>query len=364
MTVAVAPEHGRAFASLAMQLHGEHPSFVPMLDAAYKQLHSRKNPFWKHARAERFVARQGGKVVGRIAACVDDDLRAAAPGCGVIGFFDTIDDQEVADALFAAAYAWLRNNGCTRARGPLQYSIHDTGGLLVDGFDTPAVVDTTWNPAYYGTLWDRAGWKGAQDMLAAAGALETGGPARGKRFAERARRKGASVRPIDIARFDDEVETLRRVYNAAWGDNWGHVPIAHDDFLYKARDLKAVHDPDLLRIAEVDGEPVGMFLGLPDLNGIVKRFSGKLFPWAWWHLLRAKKKCRRNRVVAMGVIPGYRMRGIEALLMHDAYTAFGDRYQWSEASWVLADNAPMLNGLAMYQLFPYKRWRIYERELS
>ena len=166
-----------------------------------------------------------------------------------------------------------------------------------------------------------------------------------------------------MRKFDEEVELLRRIYNAAWADNWGHVPIGHEDFLYKARDLKAVHDPDLLRIAEVDGEPVGMFLGLPDLHGIVKRFRGKLFPFAWWHLLRAKKNASRCRVVAMGVIPGYRRRGIEAMMMNASFRAFGPRYRWCEASWVLADNAPMLNGLAIYNLFPYKRWRLYERDL-
>jgi GNAT superfamily N-acetyltransferase len=293
---------------------------------------------------------------------VDRDLLSRAPGCGVVGFFDSADDAEAAATLFDAAEAWLSERGCNRARGPLNYSIHDTAGMLVEGFDTPPVVDTTWNPPHVPRLWETRGYRGTRDLLGLSGLLERDGPERARVFAERARRQGASVRPLDLRRFAEDVEVAREIYNAAWDDNWGHVPVGREEFLFKAKDLKAVLDPDLVRIAEADGKPVGFMLALPDLNVAAKASGGRLLPWGWLRLLRARK-CGRCRVAAMGVLPGYRKRGIEALLLSDSFAAIGDRYPWCEASWVLADNLTLLNGLALYNLRPYKRWRLYEKDL-
>lgn len=366
--VDVRPVAGRrdraTFRDLPARLHAGHDAFVPMLDAALAAvLDRRRNPFWTHAEAREWIASVKGVPVGRIGACVDRDLLARAPGCGVVGFLDAPEDPAAARALFATAEAWLRERGCTRARGPLNYSIHDTAGVLVDGSDAPPTVDTTWNPPYVPRLWEENGWRGARDMLGAAGNLETGGPERARRFAERVRRQGVSVRPLDFARFDADVAAIREVYNAAWDANWGHVPVGAAEFAYKAKDLKAVLDPDLVRLAEQDGRVVGFFLGLPDLNPAIARSGGRLLPLGWWRLIRAKRTARRVRVLALGVVPGHRARGVEALLLSDSFAAIGARYPWCEASWVLEDNAAMMNGLALYSLYPYKRWRLYEKGL-
>jgi GNAT superfamily N-acetyltransferase len=368
VTLAVRAAESRAdrrlFRDLPQRLHGREPAFVPMLDAAFHAVMAKANPFWRHAESAEWLAFRDGRAVGRIGACVDKELLARAPGCGILGFFDAAEDAEAARALFSVAEAWLRERGIARARGPLNYSIHDTAGLLVEGFSTPPTVDTTWNPEYVPRLFEEAGYRGAHDLLGLAGNLEIGGPERARRFAERAKRQGASVRPLDLSRFAEEVETVRTIYNAAWDENWGHVPIDREEFLYKAKDLKAVVDPDLLRIAEADGKPVAFLLALPDLNVAVRASRGRLLPWGWLRLLRARRRGGRCRVAAMGVLPGYRVRGLEALLLSDSFAAVKSRYAWCEASWVLADNLALLNGLALYNLRPYKRWRLYERDLA
>lgn len=354
----------RLFRDLPARLYGGDKAFVPMLDPAFAAaMDRRKNPFWRHAEGAEWLAFRDGTPVGRVGACVDGDLLTRTPGCGVVGFFDCADDALAANALFGTAEAWLRDRGCERARGPLNYSIHDTAGTLVEGFDTPPTVDTTWNPAHVPRLWEEGGFRGVQDLLGLSGALEVKGPERAHRFAERAKRQGASVRPFDLRRFEEEVEVARKIYNAAWDGNWGHVPIGREDFLYKAKDLKAILDPDLVRIAEADGAPVGFLLALPDLNVAAKASRGHLLPWGWLRLLLSKR-CGRCRVAALGVLPGYRVRGIEALLLSDSFEAIGDRYPWCESSWVLADNKALLNGLALYNLAPYKRWRLFEKVLT
>lgn len=353
----------RLFRDLPARIYGDDPAFVPMLDPAFHAvMDRRKNPFWRHAEGSEWIAFRDGTAVGRVGACVDEALLARTPGCGVVGFFDCADDPEAARALLGAAEAWLRERGCDRARGPLNYSIHDTAGTLVEGFDTPSAVDTTWNPPHLPRLFEEGGYGGVQDLVGVSGMLEHLGPERARRFAERARRQGATVRPLDLRRFEEDVEVARTIYNAAWDGNWGHVPIDREEFLFKAKDLKAVLDVDLVRIAEVDGQAVGFMLALPDLNVAAKRSRGHLLPWGWLRLLRAKS-CGRCRVVALGVLPGYRVRGIEALLLSDSFAAIGHRYPWCEASWVLDTNLTLLNGLALYNLHPYKRWRLYEKRL-
>jgi len=355
----------RTFRDLPTRLHGSDPAFVPLLDAAFAALMDRKrNPFWRRARSREWLAWDGNRPVGRIGACRDEALFDAVPGTGSTGFFDCGDDPEVARALFDAARSWLAKQGCSRVRGPLNYTIHDTAGLLVEGFTTPPVIDTTWNPPYYQALWEGCGWRGAKDLLGAEGPISAGTPPRAARFAKIARRKGIKVRPLDLARFDDEVARIWEVYNEAWVSNWGHVAISLEEFAFTAKDLRPVLDPGLVRVAEHDGAVVGFMLGLPDLNPAIRRSGGRLLPFGWWRILRSHKRCRRVRVVALGVVPSHRMRGVEALLLSESFQAIEGRYDWSEASWVLADNSAMLNGLALYRLTPYKRWRLYECELA
>jgi GNAT superfamily N-acetyltransferase len=298
-----------------------------------------------------------------VGACRDLDLEERTPACGVVGLFDSTDDREVAGQLFETAEGWLRERGCTSARGPLNYSIHDTAGLLVEGIDTPPVVDTTWNPAYYAGLWEARGWEPAIETLGAEGPVGAPSWERAHRFARRAERRGISVRRLDMSRFKEEVERIRILYNDAWEGNWGHVPVGKEEFAFKAKDLEPAIGGEMVHIAECDGKPVGFMLCLPDFNVPIKRSGGRLLPLGWLRLLRARRTVKRCRVAAMGVVPGYRNRGVEALLMSRSLADLESLFSWVEASWILADNAAMINSLQVYSLEPYKRWRIYEKRL-
>ena len=369
MSLEVKPVTGRTgrklFYRLPERLYGDAPCFVPALDKTFFDLLNRKkNPFWKQAVGQEWLCWRGDELVGRIGACRDEALFERHPGMGAIGFFESVDDKDVAGALFDTAEAWLRDKGCTSARAPLNYSIQHTGAVLVEGFDTPPCIDTTWNPPYYGALWDAHGWTGAKDLFAMGGHLEYMGPERGRRFAKRVERRGVKIRRLDLSRFQEEVEQGRQVYNEAWDDNWGHVPIGKEEFAWRAKDMRAVFDPALVKIAEAEGKPVGFLFAMPDLNEAIKRCKGRLLPFGWWHLLRAKKVCDRLRTYVLGVVPGYRKRGIEAALLIAAYTDKGERYTWHEASWLLEDNDAIINAMKIYGVEIYKRWRIYEKNLA
>ncbi|MEE8104424.1 MAG: hypothetical protein V3T86_02700 [Planctomycetota bacterium] len=366
ITPASSKRDQKIFRLLPDRLHGSYPAYIPMLRMSVAAVLDRKrNPYWKSAEACEWIAWRGSQAVGRIGACVDEHLKGVMPGMGAVGFFDCEDDAETARALFATAESWLKERGITHARGPLNYCIHDTAGVLVEGFDTPPAIDTTWNPSYYGALFEQAGYIGAMDMLATAGPLEYGGPNRLEKFANLARKRGVTVRTLDYSDFDAEAERLRVVYNEAWSENWGHVPIPKDEFLHKARDMKMIMHRDLVMLAEKDGDIVGLVLLIPDLNTVSKRFGGKLLPFGWWHLLRAKHVESRVRCVLLGVVPSHRVRGTVALLLEEVYTHGLKRYHtWAEASWVLADNKSMLNALALHHMVPYKRWRLYEKALA
>ncbi|NJN14271.1 MAG: hypothetical protein HC813_01025 [Planctomycetes bacterium] len=214
--------------------------------------------------------------MGRIGACHDEALAAAVPGMGAVGFLDAPEgDGEAAPALFETALGWLRERGLKGVRGPLNYSIHDTAGVLVEGFDTPPTIDTVWNPPYYDRLWSAAGFTNAQEMIGAAGMLQLDGPERIHRFADLARKRGVTVRPLELKRFREEVDSICEIYNRAWAANWGHVPIRKEEFAYKAKDFKAVLDPDMIRLAELEGEMIGIYLALPDLNVAIRRCKAK-----------------------------------------------------------------------------------------
>ncbi|MCZ6788124.1 MAG: hypothetical protein O7E54_13265 [Planctomycetota bacterium] len=353
----------RLFRDLPERLFGNDPAFVPPLRHAFDALlNRRRNPYWKHAEAQEWLAWRDGECVGRIGACFDRQLTARAPGTGSVGFFESVDDAAVARALFETAEGWLGGHGLDRARGPLNYSVHDTAGLLVDGFDTPPTVDTTWNPPFYVGLWEGHGWEGATDLLGTAGPVRKGGSDRVRRVADMAKKRGVVARPLDFSRFKEEMGRLLDIYNAAWDENWGHVPISREEFFFKASDMKAIVDRKTVWLAEKDGKTIAFLLTLPDLNVAIKKSRGRLLPFGWWRLLQAKRG-GRLRVVLMGVLPGHRVRGVEVLLLNACYGGMGDRYDWAEASWVLESNKTLLNGLEEHSLLPYKRWRLYEKRI-
>ena len=341
---------------------------APLRMDVRKLLDKKANPFYQHADAEYFLAERNGKVVGRIAAIRNDNHGKAWPEethVGFWGFFECINDQAVADALFAAAAAWLKKEGLTVMRGPASPSTNDECGLLVDGFDTPPVVMNPHNPRYYVDLVDRAGFTKAMDLLCYEGGGDESPPP--PRIIEMSRklaaRYGITLRKLDMSKFEEEVELVKQVYNSAWEKNWGFVPMTDAEIDFLAKALKPVVVPELVVFAEMKGKLIGMGVSIPDFNVALKHNpSGRLFPFGLLKILWYRRKIGRLRTLILGVMPEYRRTGADALMYEWTWREGKKKgYLWGEASWLLESNDAILNGMTKLGFREYKRLRMYDK---
>jgi GNAT superfamily N-acetyltransferase len=353
-----------AFIDLPYRLHRGDPLFTPMLRRDVRTvLDPARNPFFEHAERQLFLARAGERVVGRIAA-IHDRLHEETHrdrAC-FFGYFECVDEPSVAGALFDAAAGWARAKGALSLRGPLNPSINDEAGLLVDGFETPPVLMMPHNPRYYPRLVESAGFRKAKDLLAF--------QSTGTRLPERlitatdvvGRRYGVTCRPIAMKRFAAEIEEIKRLFNAGWERNWGYVPLTDREIDHLASQLKPLVVPELVVFAERAGEAIGFAAAIPDLNVALRRNpSGRLFPGIL-KVLWAARRITRIRVLLLGVLPEWRGKGVDALLYRRIWEEGRKKgYDWAEAGWILEDNQPMINGLNRMGFEVYKTYRIYER---
>ena len=328
-----------------------------------KMLDRKKNPFYKHAEMETFLAERDGKIVGRIAAIINHNHnREHEENIGFFGFFECFDDQDVANALFDTAATWLRTKGVTAMRGPVSPSVNDEYGLLVDGFDLPPAILMVYNPPYYQKLIENYGFKKAKDLYAYHVHSNKVFTDKLKRVSEIVRNKsGVVFRSLDMKRFDEEVKTIRDLYNKGWSRNWGEVPMTEEEFNYVANDLKAIVDPSIVIIAEVRGKPVGFGMSLPDYNMILKdNKRGWLIP-GLLRVLLFRKRIDFCRIVILGVVPEFLNSGIGGVLFYEtAVRAVANGYPHGEASWVLEDNVMMNRGAELLRGDKWKTYRIYD----
>lgn len=303
---------------------------------------------------------------GRISAIINHAHNAFwKDKVGFFGFFESKNDQAVATALLEAAKKFLKEQGLDTMRGPMNFSTNEECGLLVDGFDTPPAVMMTHNPPYYANLFESTGLQKAKDLLAYQmfeGELSDRVRSIGRKLEERMEIR---FRFFNLKDFKNEVERFKIIYNSAWEENWGFVPMTDAEIDVMAESLKMVLDPRLIQFAETnDGQAVGFILALPDLNVIFKKLNGSLFPFGIIRLLLGKHKVKRARVLAMGVLPAFRKRGIDTVLYLRAYEAGTTAgYSWGEFSWVLEDNELMASAAAGMGAKAYKTWRIYEKRI-
>jgi GNAT superfamily N-acetyltransferase len=355
-----------AFVALPYALHRDLAGWTPMLRRdARAVLDPASNPFYDHAERELFLARSGSRVVGRIAA-IHDRLHEEthADGVGFFGFFECVDDPAVASALFDVAAGWLRARGRGILRGPVNPSINDEAGLLVDGFDTPSVLMMPHNPRYYPALVEAAGFRKVKDLLAFQ-STRTALPARLVAATDVVgKRHGIACRPIDMKRFPAEVALVKRLFNAGWERNWGYVPLTDREVDHLAAQLKPLVVPDLVAFAERQGVPIGFAAAIPDMNVALRANpSGRLFPGILRVLWRARH-LTRLRVILLGVLPEWQGRGVDALLYRHVWERGRARgYDWAEAGWVLEDNHAMINALVRMGFEVYKAYRLYERPI-
>ncbi|MBN9789300.1 N-acetyltransferase [Pseudonocardia sp. TMWB2A] len=368
----------RAFVELAYRLNAHDPNWVPPLkDEVYGLLNRKKNPWFDHGKQQLFLAERGGRVVGRISAHIDTlalqqpPEQGMGPGVGNWGMLEA-EEEETAAALIAKAEDWLRGEGMTRALGPISISIWDEPGLLVEGFNTPPTVMMGHNDPAYGGWIERAGYSGVQDLYTYALPIENGFPELVNRIVAMGEKSGKiRIRHVDKSRFNEEAALIMAILNNAWSDNWGFVPMTDREIAYAGKKLKPLVYEDLIRIAEVDGEPVAFMMTLPDLNEKIKDFGGSLFPFNWAKLLwwLRKPQVTKMRVPLMGVVKklqGTRMASQLAMMLiefirRDAVTKYGATQ--GDFGWVLASNGPMVSvGEAVGGKID-RIYRIYEKTL-
>ena len=348
-------------------VYRDSPSWVPPLLMDRRKLVDRKkNPFYKHAEAEFFLARKNGHVVGRIAAIVNHNhTKEHGEATGFFGFFECVEDQAVADALLEAAENFLRQHGMRAMRGPASPSVNDEYGLLIHGFEHPPVVLMPYNPPYYATLLERHGLAKIRDLVSYLLSQDTVMSDKLQRVTQRVKeRQGITVRSLNMKDFDNELERVKVIYNTAWAKNWGAVPMTDDEIMAMAADLKSVIVPEVVLFAEKEGKTVGFALSIPDLNIPLKyNTRGYLLPGILCLLLH-KKKINLVRVIALGVLPEYLNSGLAGVLFYEtAVRAKPLGYDFGEAGWVLEDNVQMVRSAELMNGKAYKKYRLYEKVL-
>lgn len=354
------------FIKLPFTLYRDDPNWVPHLISERKAFFDRKkNPFYRAAKTRLFLARRRGKYVGRIATCINfNHNEYHQEKVGFFGFFDVINDSEVADVLFRVAMITIKAEGMERMIGPANFSTNHEVGMLVEGYDSPPAVMMTYNKPYYNELAEKFGLRKIKDLLAFRIDRETEFDPRLVRVAERIRtREGIVFRTLDMKEFDAEVERINEIYNQAWLKNWGFVPMSKDEFRHMAKDMRQIVDPNLVFIAEVDGKPVGFILSLPNINQALIHTNGRLFPTGLikllWHT-KIKNKVDSVRIITMGIIPEYQKRGLDSLFYLETFKVGPEHgYNWGEMSWILEDNVMMLRAVENMGGRLYKRYRMY-----
>jgi GNAT superfamily N-acetyltransferase len=363
----------RAFVELPFRIYaGDKDWAAPLKSDVRWMLDLSKNPFWKHARRELFLARRDGRVVGRIAAIVDDEHnRVHGEKIGFFGFFESEDDRDVAAALFRAAEAWVRGvlPEASLLRGPVNPSMNDEAGALVPAESESGLpfIMMTYNPAYYLDLFAAAGYAKVKDLVAILAPVDDRSFERLKRVTDivKKREKGrAIVRQIRMDRFDEDLGIVKDLYNRSWEKNWGFVPMTSDEIDAMAKKLKPILYPPWVLFVELDGKPVGFHLALKDYNQVLKELGGSLFPFGWLKFLLLQKKIDRVRTLALGILPEYRRRGFDALLYFEAVKeGVRLKYTAAEFSWLLEDNLDIQRPLEVFGGRIYRRYRIVEKRL-
>lgn len=343
------------------------PLWVPPLISERKDFFNpQKNPFFKHSEVVFYLAEKNGEIAGRICGILNrNHIDFHQEKAGFFGFFECVKDFDVAKLLLEKVKEWLKSKGMEIMRGPMNFSTNDEVGFLLEGFDSPPVFMMTYNPPYYLDFMDKSGMDKAKDLFAYYFDKTYKPPDRMVRMAERIEKKEEiNVRCIDLKNFEEELQRIKKIYNSAWSKNWGFVPMTDEEFEHLAKNMKMIVDPFMVFIAEVDGEPAGFSLALPDLNLVLKRLNGRLFPFGLPKLLwytKIRKIMKGIRIVTMGVVPEYQKRGIDSVFyIRTIMDGINRGYRWAELSWVLEDNLLMNRVLKILGAKLYKKYRIYE----
>ncbi len=390
-----------AFIKLPWRIYKGDPYWVPPLISERKEfLDPRKNPSFQHMEVTYFLVEGVHKPeystpvplapgtlmpapiieegpVGRIAAFINHLYNEVHDEqVGFFGFFESVNDPDVAHLLLETACNWVAERGMHTIIGPMNFSTNDECGMLIDGFNSPPTILMPYNPPYYPELVESYGFEKAMDLLAymidnsAYRSIDDLPPKLIRVVnAVRKRHPEVRVRPANIADFANELRRLKAVYNRAWEKNWGFVPLTDEEIDHMAKAMRPLVDPDLVYFAEVrkngEWEPIAVSITLPDYYQVLKHLNGRLFPFGWLKFLWYRRKIDTARVFALGVVHEWHGRGIDALLYYEtAKVLFAKGYRRAEMSWILENNVMMNRSVQFFGGIPYKRYRIYQKSLD
>ena len=358
------PRETERFVRTWFTIYERDPHWVPPLYAERKRFFDpEKNPYFRSAQVAHFIARVDGRDVGTISACVDAVYQQEEKGTGFFGFFEFVDDVEVARGLLRAALAWLGEQGMERAIGPFNFNTNHEFGLLVDGFDSDPYVANPHNSAYYPGIYEAIGLERAMDWYAYLCDAEMPGITKMIRVSERllSRHPEIRIRPLDLKRFDEEVELVRGIYVDAWEQNWAHVRVSDEEFDFIAAGLKQIIDPELCFVATVGDRVAGISVTLPDFNQVVKRMNGRILPFGWRHVLLKDRIIDRVRIFMLGVAQEFQNLPLGAALYAKTFqVGLSKGYRFGEASLILENNARMRGALEKMGARIYKTYRNYQ----
>ncbi len=359
----------KQFLKFPWKIYKGDPYWVPPLFIEKKQiLNKEKNPFFKRADMEMFLAEKNGELVGRIAAIKNDAHNEVHnENIGFFGFFESVNDQEVANKLLSAAENWLKERGLDAMRGPANPSSNDEYALLIEGFDDSPRIMMTYNPPYYMDLLDNYGLKKIKDLYAYK--IENEKLLKSEKLIRVAqiaqKRSGLKIRQINMKKFKEELEVVKYVYNKAWAPNWGFIPMTDEEIELLANDLKPLVEPSIVLFGEIDNKPVGFALVMLDFNQLFKDMNGHLFPFNFIKIYTQRRKIKWARIITLGIIPEYQKRGLDAVFYYEI-TKRAEKIgiKLGEASWILEDNEMMKRGAKAMNGSIYKKYRVYQKPIS
>lgn len=368
VTLVTDEDERRQFLEFPYSHYKNDEHWIPPLKREQKKLiDTENNPFYDNGDIALFLAEQNGEICGRIAAIIDhryNDYHNAKTG--FFGFFECIEDESTTELLFKVAVDWLKERDCNKILGPANPSMMDEIGILVDGFEYDPSFLMPYHKPYYDKLIKSAGLTKEMDMYAYRVTQQTVSLDRIYRAEEIVRRRipKLRIRNIDLKNIDQEVQIVRRIFNQAWKNNWGFIPLNEKELAETAKDFKLILDPDMAHVAEVDGKPIAFSIGLPDLNQALKHMDGTLLPTGIFKLLWHRRNIDQIRTALMGVLPEYQGKGIDALLHKESILNGKEKgYRSSELSWVLETNKAMMQVAEKIGARVEKTYRMYSTEL-
>jgi len=358
------------FIDIPYDLYRDDNNWCPPLKIERKEFFSDKNPFMDNSRVAYFIAYKDAKPVGRVTAHVDNFYNSYHKvRQGFFGFFECINDLEIAKKMMKTAENWLRSNGMDSIMGPFNFSTNQEVGFITEGFERPPVIMMPYNKRYYSDLLGQLSYIEKKKLLAYWMENVTQPPKMVTRFAKSLVKRyqdSVQIRNFDMKNLSADLEIILSIYNEAWGRNWGFVPMTYKEIDTMANQLKLFVDQKYTYLLYRNGEPAAFLLAVPDINELlIDNRSGKLFPTAAFKLLFGRKKIKTLRVLLMGIKRKFRNLGLDILLYHKIFQEGIDKkvYKNVEMSWICDDNRSMINILEKMNAVPYKHYAILGKPL-